>query len=180
MPATAQVTAHGLELTDDLRAAIQEHAEKLETFFDRLLGCRVAVSAPNRRPQDGPIAFRVRIVLTVPGGELAISRQYDTNLLDAVQRAFRAAGRRLQDYVRRLAPAEPPGAHAAPGRAHVARLFRWEGYGFLEGEDGREVYFHRNSVRGDGFDRLRVGTKVTYAEEEGDKGPQASTVQASS
>jgi cold shock CspA family protein/ribosome-associated translation inhibitor RaiA len=180
MQAAAQVTAHGVELTDAEHAAIEAHVEKLETFFDRVLGCRVTVSARNRRPQDGPVEYRVQILLTVPGGELAINRHFDTSLLDALQRAFRVAGRRLQDYARRLVAAEPPEARAAPGRAHVNRLFRWEGYGFLEDEEGREVYFHRNSVRGDGFDRLRVGTKVTFAEEEGDEGPQATTVQSSS
>ena len=50
------------------------------------------------------------------------------------------------------------------------------GFGFLKTSDGREVYFHRNSVLNDAFPRLKVGTRVTFAEEEGDKGPQASTV----
>jgi cold shock CspA family protein len=38
------------------------------------------------------------------------------------------------------------------------------------------VYFHRNSVVGDGYSRLRVGSRVTFAEEMGEKGAQASTV----
>ena len=42
--------------------------------------------------------------------------------------------------------------------------------------DGHEVYFHRNSVLGDEFDRLEVGNEVTFSEEAGEKGPQASTV----
>ena len=42
--------------------------------------------------------------------------------------------------------------------------------------DGRDVYFHRNSVLNDEFDHLEVGAEVRFAEEMGDKGPQASTV----
>ena len=56
------------------------------------------------------------------------------------------------------------------------RLFPYEGYGFLQTADGREIYFHRNSVLRDGFARLAVGAPVRYAEEEGTRGPQASTV----
>jgi cold shock CspA family protein len=58
----------------------------------------------------------------------------------------------------------------------VSKLFPDEGYGFLETPDGREVYFHRNSVLGADFDRLSIGTEVRFAEEEGEKGLQASTV----
>lgn len=67
-------------------------------------------------------------------------------------------------------------AHAGLPRARVDRLFPEEGFGFLQTAEGREVYFHRHSVLEDGFDALRVGTEVAFAEEEGRQGPQASTV----
>jgi cold shock CspA family protein len=51
-----------------------------------------------------------------------------------------------------------------------------EGYGFLTTDDGREVYFHKDSVLNQGFQRLKLGARVIFAEEQGDKGPQASTV----
>ena len=49
-------------------------------------------------------------------------------------------------------------------------------FGFLESTDGREVYFHRNSVLDPGFAHLSVGARVSFAEEMGEKGVQASTV----
>src|SRR4051794_15848864 len=49
-------------------------------------------------------------------------------------------------------------------------------FGFLEAADGHEVYFHRNSVLDGAYNRLAVGTHVAFAEEMGEKGPQASTV----
>jgi cold shock CspA family protein len=58
----------------------------------------------------------------------------------------------------------------------VSKLFPDEGYGFIGTPDGREVYFHRDSVLHGGFDHLRIGTEVAFVEEEGKKGPQASTV----
>lgn len=156
---------------------IRTHADKLETFFSRVMGCRVTVSVPNRWPQGGPLTHRVRIDLTVPRGELVVKRQAHVNLLDAIQDAFHVAGRRLQDYTRELPDGDPPEARSQPGRARVVRLFPWEGYGFLQTDDGREIYFHRNSVLHSGFDRLEVGTEVRYAEEEGDNGPQATTIE---
>ena len=58
----------------------------------------------------------------------------------------------------------------------VVEIDATEGFGFLKTSDGREIYFHQNSVLNDGFPRLKIGTRVTFAEELGEKGPQASTV----
>jgi cold shock CspA family protein len=52
----------------------------------------------------------------------------------------------------------------------------FEDHGFLESLDGLEIYFHRNSVLNGGFAKLKPGMRVTYVEEEGENGPQASTV----
>jgi cold shock CspA family protein/ribosome-associated translation inhibitor RaiA len=173
-----QVTAQGVELTESEHVTIRSAVGKLEQFFDRLVGCRVSVSVPNRFTQAEPITYNVRIDLTVPGDELVIKRQPQVKLLDAIQDAFRVAGRRLQDYAARLPGTAASKPRAVPHRARVARLMPWEGYGFLEAEDGHEIYFHRNSVLNGGFDRLEVGDPVRFSEEEGDKGPQASTVEA--
>ena len=73
---------------------------------------------------------------------------------------------------------ERPGYHHRQGKgAHFLRIYPDQGFGFLETADGREVYFHRSSVLNGGFDRLAIGTEVRFAEEPGEKGPQASTVQ---
>lgn len=173
-----QIVAQGVELSPAERRAIAAAADKLGTFFGRIMACRVTVAQPNRRPRTAPITYRVRIDLTVPGEELVVKRQPQERVLDAIQDAFQVAGRQLQDYARRMSDTTPVEARATPLRGRVVRLFPWEGYGFLESE-GREVYFHRNSVRHGGFDQLEVGTAVRFAEEEGDKGPQASTLEVS-
>jgi len=58
----------------------------------------------------------------------------------------------------------------------VVRISPTRNFGFLQTSAGRELYFHRNSVLNDKFSRLSPGTRVTFVEEMGDKGPQASTV----
>ncbi|RPH77163.1 MAG: cold shock domain-containing protein [Nitrospiraceae bacterium] len=66
--------------------------------------------------------------------------------------------------------------HEPSTRAKVAKLFPETGYGFLEAPNGREIYFHRNSVLDGGFENLRIGSNVHFVEEPGEHGPQASTV----
>ena len=41
---------------------------------------------------------------------------------------------------------------------------------------GREVYYHRNAVLQDDFERMEIGTGVRFVASQGEKGPQASTV----
>jgi cold shock CspA family protein len=134
----------------------------------------VAVEAEHRYPSGGEISYSVKVQLSVPGEDLVVSRQDDPVLLTAIQRAFDAARRQLQDHVRRLR--EPAAVSPGDNRARVTKLFTYEGFGFLETATGEEVYFHRNSVLNDQFDQLEIGTEVRFALGQGNKGPQASTV----
>jgi cold shock CspA family protein len=103
--------------------------------------------------------------------ELAAPHQ---DLQLTIRDAFRAAGRRLQDYARRQRGDVK--VHEAPSIGRVTRLEPADGFGFLTTPDGREIYFHQASVLSPGFRRLKVGSEVTFVEEQGEKGPQASTV----
>ena len=60
----------------------------------------------------------------------------------------------------------------------VLRLLPENDHGFIVSEEGREIYFHRSSVSGEGFDTLAAGDKIRYVEENDDLGPQASIVYA--
>ncbi len=63
-----------------------------------------------------------------------------------------------------------------PLRGVVSKLFPQKGYGFILQEGGGEVYFHRNAVHGLEFGDLEDGVEVAFNVEEGEKGPQATTV----
>jgi ribosomal subunit interface protein len=95
-----QITARGVELGSETEALIRQHAEKLERYYDRIMGIRVMVEVPQRQMGE-PIVHNVHIDITVPGGEVVIKRQEHPELLTAIQRGFDAARRRLQDYARR-------------------------------------------------------------------------------
>ena len=51
-----------------------------------------------------------------------------------------------------------------------------KGYGFIEQEDGPDVFVHHSGIGGDGFKSLREGDKVTFDVEQGQKGPAAVNV----
>ncbi len=50
------------------------------------------------------------------------------------------------------------------------------GYGFIETSKGKDVFVHYSSIAGEGFKSLRQGERVSFTEEEGAKGPQATQV----
>ena len=51
-----------------------------------------------------------------------------------------------------------------------------KGYGFLEREDGDDVFCHYSAVQGDGFKTLEEGQQVEFDVVEGDKGLHAENV----
>ncbi|HTS90093.1 MAG TPA: HPF/RaiA family ribosome-associated protein [Gemmatimonadales bacterium] len=174
MESPVRITGKGVELTSHEEELIRATVAKLEHFYNRIVACHVTVSVPNRRPTGEPVAWAVRFTLTVPGGELEVSRQLEASFKDALDQAYAAARRRLEDHAREIRGDVKAPAPQAEGR--VTKLFGYEGYGFVTGEDGREIYFHQNSVPGGDFARLALGDPVRYVAEEGEQGPQASTV----
>ncbi len=170
-----QITGQDVSLTAGDEQLIREHAERLNGFYRGIMGCRVLVTIPNRYPAGPPMSYTVRVDLTLPGGEIAVNRQPKPSLREAVQDAFHAARRQIQDYARRQRLDVK--SSQKPARGTVTKLLGYEGYGFLDPGDGSEIYFHRNSVLNEGFDRLEVGSPVRFNLESGVEGPQASTVE---
>jgi len=52
-----------------------------------------------------------------------------------------------------------------------------KGFGFIEREDGEDVFVHFSAIQTDGFRTLDEGQKVTFEVEKGPRGPQATNVQ---
>lgn len=169
-----QITAHDFTLSGSTEADIRERAAKLDSYYDRITRCHVVVEAPvGHHRQGGP--FTVRIDVTVPGSELVVNRKHGEDLPIAIRDAFDAMKRQLEDYARHQRGNVK--VHETPfGVGQVSKLFSNDGYGFLSTLDGREIYFHQNSVLDPGFFQLTVGSEVRFVEEQGAKGPQASTV----
>ena len=52
-----------------------------------------------------------------------------------------------------------------------------KGFGFIEREDGEDVFVHFSSIQSEGFKSLEEGQSVTFEVEDGQRGPQATNVQ---
>ena len=51
-----------------------------------------------------------------------------------------------------------------------------KGYGFIEQEDGPDVFVHHSGINGNGFKSLGEGDRVSFDTEQGNKGPAAVNV----
>ena len=177
MQLPVQITYRNMERDWTIEAIVRRRSTGLEKFFPRLVGCRVVIEAPHRRHRSGNL-YHVSVDAMVPGKKLVVRRHprehgSHADLRVAIRDAFDATRRELMDDVRRRRGQVKGHEGTAYGR--IAMLDAEGGFGFLMSGDGREIYFHANSVR-DGFDHLRVGSRVRFAEERGNEGPQASTV----
>ncbi|MCG6138552.1 MAG: HPF/RaiA family ribosome-associated protein [Nostoc sp. LLA-1] len=183
MKISPEITYRNVEKTNAIDTLIQEKIAKLELVCNYINSCHIAIEKTHDRPRSGS-PYRVRIDMTVPPGHEIVaqsnpgeSNQYDP--LDAVIRdAFNAARQQLIKLSERQQE-----SHRAQNQeveqdttALVTKLFHDRGYGFLKTLDGREIYFHRNSVLHNDFERLGIGTGVHFSLEMGEEGPQASTV----
>lgn len=191
-----QIVFRNMKSSEAVDARVREEVQKLETFYNRIMRCRVIVEIRHRHHRRGDL-YHVRIDMTVPGAELVVKREpslrtalrqtdsgkqsksYEPraahkDIFVVIRDAFKEARRQLQDFARR--ERGDTKLHAPPPTACVSRLFPDEGYGFLKTDEGNEIYFHRNSVLNDAFNRLTLGSKVAFTEQRGEKGLQASTV----
>src|SRR5690348_13934008 len=100
---------------------VRDEAAKLDEFYPEIISCRIAIEAPHRRRQWGN-PYQVRVDLSVPGKELAVSHEpslhspaqragrgkrvkrleiedIHKDLHLTIHNAFKAVRRQLQDYV---------------------------------------------------------------------------------
>jgi len=174
-----QITFRDMEPSTAVEAGIREKAGKLEQFYDQIMRCRVVVEAPHSHHHKGNL-FQVHIDMTVPDGELLVSHGHHhqdhshEDVYVAIRDAFDAMKRQLEDYARKRRGNVKQ--HNTPAHGRVLVLIPEEDYGKIETADERVIYFHRNSVLDNAFNKLDVGSEVRFVEDMGERGPQASTV----
>jgi cold shock CspA family protein len=94
----------------------------------------------------------------------------------AVRDAFDAAKRQLEDYGRRQRGDIK--AHTPVLHGRIVRLMADEGYGFIETPEGEELYFHRDNLAENNFEKLEEGSEVKFLEDIAGEGLQAKRISA--
>jgi cold shock CspA family protein/ribosome-associated translation inhibitor RaiA len=180
MQVPLQISFEHIAHVDYIEERVRKEAERLEQFGERITSARVVIGRPQHRHHKGD-TYSVHLHLTIPGAaDIAVSRDpavtgrhEDVNV--TIRDAFDAARRQLQDLLRKREGHVK--AHEAPPHGVILSLVPERDHGFIAATDGREIYFHRNSVAEGKFDSLKVGQEVRFSEAVGDKGPQATFVQ---
>jgi cold shock CspA family protein/ribosome-associated translation inhibitor RaiA len=172
-----QISFENAEPSEAVRTAIEHEVARLEKYGQHITGCRVAVVAPSTKHRHGAV-YRINIWVTVPPHEnIVVSHQPSddqshVHVEVAIKHAFAAARRQIEVLAQRASGNVK--LHEVEPHGRVSKISA--DYGFIATSDGREIYFHRNSVIDNAFDRLNVGSEVRFAEQPGEKGAQASTV----
>ena len=187
MQIPVEISFRNIEASAAAENDIRGHVERLELVSGRMTTCRVRVDQRNQN-QNGTIPPVVHIEISLPGHKDIVvahepehlQRRFQApDLRNAINEAFRIAERRLtkhKDKVTDHGTADLRHEAASEFRGQVAELTPGEDFGFLMNKEGGLLYFHRNSLLSGDFDRLHRGDEVSYVEEMGDNGPQASKV----
>jgi cold shock CspA family protein len=176
-----EISFRDIEKNDFLKELIHTEAAQLERLSDNITSCRVSVEQPQKSQQQGQ-PYRVRVAVRVPPGHELVATEdpgmgdIRKELQTVIRDTFSSVGKQLQklnEQQRREIKQHPEQQF----KAVIAKIFNKDGYGFLRTVDGRQIYFHKNSVLHDDWDRLEIGTGVNFNEEMGTDGPRATSVQ---
>jgi cold shock CspA family protein len=173
LPQDVHIEGQNLEILPEWREKIEEELARLQKHYhDPILHARVEIIGTAHHRLG---AFEVHLVISIPGDTITIRRQGEM-VVPLVVEAFDVLDRRLAEHAQVVQQQiKTHEEFAQNGR--VVRLFLDDSYGFIESDEGLEVYFHAHAVKKGKFSHLTPGTAVKFAQEAGDQGPQAIWVQ---
>lgn len=179
MESPAEITFKDIGHSDAIEARILERVSRLEAMSADIIRCQVRVRAPHRRHKG--TEYVIDLSVQMPGATLHIDRRpgddhAHTDVYVAIRDAFEAMERQLRKW--KDQHKGRPEVLVAPLQGRIASLDTDAGFGQISTTDERLIYFHRNSVAGNGFESLSVGDTVelTVDVKDADAGPHASFV----
>jgi cold shock CspA family protein len=180
MQTPPELIFHDVDRSPWVETYILERVARLDKFAEGITSCRVSLAQDQGSHHKGNRYSVLVEVRMPPNQDLAarkakVIRDMHAQLPALINLAFGAIERQLK----KAAALRRNEDKRHDGQPHgiVEKLFD-EGYGFLRAvADARQVYFHRNSVLHGDFERLAIGTEVRFTPQEGEQGPQASSVQ---
>lgn len=172
-----EIRFHGLSRSDAIETHIRDQANRLERFYDDIISCRVGVEQPQMHQRFGN-PYRVVVEVTIPPKKHLVAKSEPADeeqhvpLQTVIKNTFHRMERELKKAVAKKREKQAP----VENYARIVRLFSDDGYGFIQTASGEEFYFHRDAVAHNDFEKLEVGTEVSFEPEMGQQGPQAGAV----
>jgi len=199
MDAKREVIFKEVERTPEIEKLIDRGINKLQKLDYRIISIRVILQKAQSRHRNGN-PYEMQLEIEVPDRPLIIIKRLsvarkkipldtdqvrpgsihkrgirEESLLTLIQRTFDLAKRELEKVIdKQRGNIKTPSQNTT---AVVSKIFREQGYGFLQTPDGEQAYFNKNSVLHSHWDNLKIGTAVRFVPELGEKGLQASTVE---
>jgi cold shock CspA family protein/ribosome-associated translation inhibitor RaiA len=169
-----QIDSRNVTMTPRWKTEIESRMADLQAGHEDLIHGRVTLTKNAHHKKSQNVAEAL-VVVTMPGRHTLTARKEEKTFEEAIRAAFFAMAIEVKKFRDKRASKEirvPP----IPLRGVISKLFAKEGYGFLLQDGGGEVYFHKNAVHGMKFEELEDGVEVSFNVEDGEKGPQATTV----
>jgi cold shock CspA family protein/ribosome-associated translation inhibitor RaiA len=181
MQVPPEIAFRHVQASDHLKSLILDGIDRLEKIYPNLISCRTLVDDMTPDRQNGN-EYRVRLEIGIPGSTIIVDKSDSEHteyrdVTQVINEAFDIARKRVQK-AKELQRGDVK-VHELPPHGRVTRLLTDDTgvrYGFIEARDGRQIYFHEESLVDLEFEDLDIGDEVRYAGAEGDEGPQASTV----
>jgi ribosomal subunit interface protein len=181
MQIAPEIVYRDVARSDWIESYIRERIQRLDKFAQGITRCHVTLTREQASRQKGN-RYSVMVEVRVPPQhDLAIKKEKEirdmrTQLPAVINLAFAAIERQLKKTAE-LRRYEQKDHNGEEPHGIVEKLFA-DGYGFIRTiDENRQFYFHRNSVLHDAFERLAIGTEVRFSAGEGERGPQATSVQ---
>ena len=178
-----EIIFHDVDRSPWIEDYVTDRLYKLERFAQGITRCHVSLKQEQGSHRKGNLYSVTVEVRIPPQHDLVATKQKEivdmpTQMPAVINATFGAIERQVKRTAALRRKEQKAPVHNGQTHGIVEKLFADDGYGFLRTvDDNRQVYFHRNSVLHDDFDRLAIGTEVRFSAEAGEEGPQASSVQ---
>lgn len=181
MDSSLVIAFHGLPPSRAIKNCIVRHMSKLERLYEHLISCRVSVEALHRHHRTGNVC-NVHIEMHVPGRTLVVTRDPHhpkqrfarASVQGSVREAFEAAATQLKEFKALQRGETKIHLERIPGQ--IANIYPERDYGFILTNEGKFLYFHRNSLIQCELGKLKRGDVVHFVEMDGDTGATAGKV----
>jgi cold shock CspA family protein len=171
-----QVEARNLEMRKVWQDKIDEEKSRLERHHAGFIHhLRVTVEGTAHHKEGG---YELRVVASIPNDTVVVKRKGE-KVVPIVVDAFNTLGMQLKEHQRKRRQsfkAAPEESKGTSSEGIVKSIYPYESYGFIVTSQGREIYFHENSLKDVTMNQLSEGDGVKFGEDEGDKGPCATWV----